>query len=109
MTITRPGVLVFLQVCSFAGPAVLVSVSMFLLREHAGVHIANWLMAILAVLAIPIYHIGRGKSEYWLNERKAARLGASLPPRWDGKLIGNWDVLMHASKAYTQEFLSKFF
>lgn len=107
MVIAHPALLVFLQVCSIAAPAVLISVFLLLLRECTVVLISNWLTALVAFLAIPVYHIGRAKVQYWLNERKAAKLGAALPPRWDGKLIGNWDNLMSANKALVEGFLSK--
>ncbi|GJE84229.1 cytochrome P450 [Phanerochaete sordida] len=68
-----------------------------------------WVDALVALIAIPAFHVGRAHWQYAHRRRKAARLGATLPPRWDGKLPANFDVLQLVDKAYREGFLSDYF
>jgi hypothetical protein len=76
------------------------SICLLLLRRRFGDGIPTCSIAVMAFLSAPAYQVGCAKLNYWLNERKAARLGAALSPRWDDKLIGNWDIMQLLDKAY---------
>ncbi|GJE84227.1 cytochrome P450 [Phanerochaete sordida] len=62
--------------------------------------------ALIALIAIPAFHIGRARWQYACFRHKAARLGATLPPLWGGKLLANFDVIRLLDKAYREGFLS---
>ena len=101
--------LVLGQVFRLFSPAVLVAAVLALASRRTSVVIPNWLGAIIVALTIPTYHIGHATLRYWRNARKAARLGAVLPPRWQGNLPGSYDLLQLVDQAYYRGFLSETF
>jgi hypothetical protein len=107
MGLTQAHYLVFGQLCRLVAPAVAASALLLAIRHLQPIAAPAWIDALLALVAIPVYHVGRAYWQYWQNARKAARLGATLPPRWDGKLPGNWDVLQLVDQAYFKGYLSE--
>lgn len=99
--------LAFGQLFRLFAPAAVVSAALLFISREAIVPVPTWLVVLAAALSIPTYPIGCAKLQYWYNVRKAARQGAMMPPRWDGKMIGNWDLLQLLDQAYLRGFLSK--
>lgn len=100
--------LVLGQLLRLLAPAVFTSLIVLLAPAHVQATVPTWLVVLAAALAIPTYHIGRSKLRTWHNMRKAARLGATMPVRWDGKMPGNVDLLQRVDKAYWNGYLGMF-
>ena len=94
------------QLARLLFPATLVLAGCLVADKTSVVKVPKWLMALAAVFSIPPYHVGGAWLRYWREGRKAARLGARLPPRWDGKLPGNGDVMMLVAESAATGFLS---
>ena len=94
------------QLIRFVFPATLVVVGLLVTNRLSS--LPKWLITVTAVLSIPPYHICGAWIRYWRNARRAARMGAVLPPRWDGKLPGNWDVLDLVNRSVEEGFLSAY-
>ena len=107
MGLTQAHYLVFGQLCRLVAPAVVASALLLAIRHLQPIAAPAWIDALLALVAIPVYHVGRAYWQNWQNACKAARLGATLLPRWDGKLPGNWDVLQLVDQAYFKGYLSE--
>lgn len=60
----------------------------------------TWFIIALSLLAIPVMHVGGPRYQYWYEKRKAAQLGAVMPPRWNGRILGNIDIVWTLTKAY---------
>lgn len=99
--------LVLGQVFRLLVPAVITCAALVLTSRQTNASLSTWLITFLAIFAVPSYHIGYAKLRYWHNARKAARLGAVLPPRWQGNLPGSWDLMQLVDQAYYRGFLSK--
>ena len=56
-------------------------------------------LSVPAALAVSVAYRG------WTRRRGAARLGAVLPPRWDGKRIGNIDLLNYSIERFHNGYL----
>lgn len=93
-------------------PSVLTSSILFALRRHASIDLASrlptWAVVISSLLSIPVFHIGKAKINDFVVARKADRMGAQMVPRWDGKSVGNVDLLVKLTNAATTGFLSEF-
>lgn len=93
-------------------PSVLTSSILFVLRRHASLDLVSrlptWAIVLSGLLSIPVFHIGKAKIDDIAVARKAARLGAKLPPRWNGKAVGNTDILALLTDAALNGFLSMF-
>lgn len=104
--LTRAHFLVLSQLARLLLPASVVVASLLVVDRHATVTIPKWFIALAAVLSIPPYHICAAWVRYWQDSRRATALGAVLPPRWDGKLPGNWDVLTLVNRGASEGYLS---
>lgn len=64
-----------------------------ILRNHFALTFPTWLLILLSILSIPL--VGAFKIWYKAHtiRQSAARLGATFPPTWQGKLPGNIDLL----------------
>lgn len=100
--------LVLGQLFRLLTPIVLASAIVSLCSTYAKVTVPTWLVVLVAALAIPTYHIGRSELRSWRNIRKAARLGATMPVRWDGKMPGNLDHLHRINEEYWNGYLGEF-
>lgn len=67
-----------------------------------------WAGVLVALLTVPAFHVCRARWLYSRYARKAARLGATLPPRWEGRLPGSVDILKLMDYAFRKGFLSEF-
>ncbi|KAI9066435.1 cytochrome P450 monooxygenase pc-2 [Trametes sanguinea] len=61
---------------------------------------------VIAGLSIPTLYILRIALHEWHVRRAAARIGAVLPPRWEGRSIGNLDILNHVMERFYNGYLS---
>lgn len=100
--------LVLGQLFRLLTPVVLASAIVSLSSTYTKVTVPTWLVVLVATLAIPTYHIGRSELRSWRNIRKAARLGATMPVRWDGKMPGNLNLLHRINEAYWNGYLGEF-
>ncbi|KAL7282251.1 hypothetical protein ACG7TL_003720 [Trametes sanguinea] len=72
---------------------VLVLISQSLLDALLGAEAWSPLIIVAALLSVPAGCAARIFFRDWSACRRAASLGAVLPPRWDGRSIGNFDLL----------------
>ena len=95
----------------FLYPSLLTASLLVLLRRNAPLlaRMPTWAVVLSGFISIPTFHIGRAKLEELIIARKAARLGAQLPPRWEGKSIGDVDVLTYMMNEFNNGFLSQYF
>ena len=98
------------QLAFFIYPSVLTSSILFALRRNASIPLASylptWAVVLSGLLSIPAFHIGRAKINDIVTARKAAKIGAQLPPRWKGTRIGSIDLLARMIESATNGFLS---
>ena len=99
--------LVVSQLARLARPSVLTTAFLLLLRRYTTVHPPTWSIPVLAIGVLPVYYAARIRLATWRIERKAARLGAVLPPRLEGSKIGNLDVLKVLSESFETDYLSE--
>ncbi|KAJ3013411.1 hypothetical protein NUW54_g1605 [Trametes sanguinea] len=57
------------------------------------VEVSNTLIIVATLLSVPAEYASRILFHSWSVRRRAASLGAILPPRWDGRSVGNFDLL----------------
>lgn len=95
------------QLSQLLYPAVLASLGFTALGKSADVHVSSWLVAASSLASIVPFHIGRCYVRQWAIARKAARLGAALPPQWEGKKIGSLDILTALKAVWENGFLSE--
>lgn len=88
-------------------PPLVAVVLLTALARFPSLAVPTWASILVPLVSIPTFFLGRARLRYWRNTRRAAQLGAQLPPRWEGKLPGNWDVVMLADDSYTKGFLSE--
>ncbi|KAI0751542.1 cytochrome P450 monooxygenase pc-2 [Daedaleopsis nitida] len=74
-------------------PAITTLVSARALQSLRGVELGTIWLVLVAVLSVPAAYATRIFYREWSVKRRAARMGAVLPPSWDGKGIGNMDIL----------------
>ncbi|PSR74971.1 hypothetical protein PHLCEN_2v9385 [Hermanssonia centrifuga] len=99
-------VLILRQLTPLIYPTILVIASFSFLRRLLNVVVPTWIVVIAVLISMPSFMITRAQIFHWLNARRAARLGAVLPPRWNGKRIGNLDVLEVLRKINVDGYLS---
>lgn len=64
-----------------------------LLQVFLCIELPSFIIILVAVLAAPLFYVLRIFLRNWRIRRAAARLGAVLPPRWDGQSFANLDLL----------------
>ena len=73
-------------------PATVVAAA-YVLSRYGGWTIPAWAVCVAAIVTVPLV-IGLAITiRCWLVYRAAERQGATLAPKWEGKWIGNLDVL----------------
>ena len=107
MTVPQAHILVFQQLCALLSPAVFTGLLLTAVRRYAGVSVPIPAIVLAAVVSIPCFIVGSAKFWLWRVKRKAARLGAVLPPMWTDKSIGNLDTMKMLVKSWRTGFLSK--
>ena len=78
-----------------------------LLTRFTNVKLPTWYIVLLSIASLPACLMVRVLYVSWHIERKAARLGATLPPRLKGLKFGNIDILATLSKGFETDYLSK--
>lgn len=99
--------LVVLQLIRFLFPLVVTSAGLVLLGRLTDLELPTWAIATLACASIPAYTTAHVLMSAWRIERKAARLGAVVPPRLKGKKFGHIDLLFKLSKGFESDYLSE--
>lgn len=77
-------------------------------HSFAGVAIPWPLVAAIALLSVPGTYAAGITYRGWTKPRRAARAGAVLPPRWDGKRFGNLDILSYGIDRYHHGYIGEF-
>ena len=75
------------------------------LRATGAAALPGVLVAALAALSVPAALAVSAAYRGWTRRRGAARLSAVLPPRWDGKRIGNIDLLNYSIERFHNGYL----
>lgn len=74
-------------------PPIIVFGATRILRNHLDLILPGWLVVILSILSIPFFAAIKIWHKNYTMRQSAARLGATFPPQWQGKLPGNFDLL----------------
>ena len=61
-------------------------------------------VVLAAVVSIPTAYAGRIMFSRWSVKRRAARMGAVLPPKREGKSLGNVDILTHSMEMFRRGY-----
>ncbi|KAI1789057.1 cytochrome P450 [Ganoderma leucocontextum] len=85
-------------------PAATVVVAAYILRSRDVIPIPTFLVALTTVLSIPLLHVARIVYRKWSIKRRAARMGAVLPPRWDGESFGNMDLIKYSMEGWRKGY-----
>ena len=89
---------------SFHLPAV---VAARVLQAYGVLYIPTVMLVVGAVLSIPLLVVARIVYAKYDLKRRAARLGAVLPPSRVGKSIGNIDILKHGIERWKNGYVGK--
>ena len=98
-----PPVLRFLAVQLAPLAAALVAAR--LLQAYGVLYIPTVMLVVGAVLSIPLLVVARIVYAKYDLKRRAARLGAVLPPSRVGKSIGNIDILKHGIERWKNGYV----
>ncbi|THG93091.1 hypothetical protein EW026_g8045 [Hermanssonia centrifuga] len=100
--------LVVQQLIFLLYPAVLTLALCSILDSLFNADVPTWAYAPIAIASTPVSLAGRIWFHDWLVAHKAARVGAILAPRWDGKAIGNTDLLKLLMGAFETGYISDY-
>ncbi|OCH92180.1 cytochrome P450 [Obba rivulosa] len=92
-----------------SAPPVFVLVSAHLLQRLAGIVLPTWLLVIAAVCSTPFMSAFRIWARHWKISREAKRMGAKLLPNWEGKSIGNFDILQTLMQDFRAGYVAEHF
>ncbi|GJE84276.1 cytochrome P450 pc-3 [Phanerochaete sordida] len=87
-------------------PVLPAALALVLLQRWTDVALPTWAVAALALLSLPVAHAITIYRNQWVMARKAARMGAVLPPRLAGKWLGGIDLLVQLTDSFENGFLS---
>lgn len=90
-------------------PAAVTSVLLSVLGRQVGFSLPTWFSVLLSIFSVPLVHATRIRLRSWQVARKAARLGAKLPPRVEGTKIANFDILSSFTESWENGYLSEYF
>ncbi|KAL7282246.1 hypothetical protein ACG7TL_003715 [Trametes sanguinea] len=88
-------------------PAAVVLLLARLCRVYFGIELPTGAIGTVAVLSLPATFALRLQWREWRVRRAAERLGAILPPRWDGRAPGNLDLLKHVIERFENGYLGE--
>nr|BED42918.1 cytochrome P450 monooxygenase [Trametes versicolor] len=74
---------------------------------NESLHISSGLVALAAILSIPALFTFRIVLKNLRTRRAAQRMGAILPPRWDGRSFGNFDILQHTVDRFQNGYIGE--
>lgn len=83
----------------------LIVASARLFHRFAGLAIPVWLVPLLALASVAASTAATIALRERRVRRAAARLGAVLPPRWDGRAIGHVDLLRSMVHEYKNGYI----
>ncbi|KAM5534915.1 hypothetical protein V8D89_011470 [Ganoderma adspersum] len=95
---------VFLWILSQLTPAATIVVAARVLHSFDVIYIPTFLVAFISVLSIPLVRVVHVLSRRWSIRRRAARMGAVLPPSWDGEKFGNLDLVKTSMEGWTKGY-----
>lgn len=95
---------VFWWILSQLTPAATIVAAARVLHSFDVIHVPAFLVALTSVLSIPLVRVVRVLSRRWSIRRRAARMGAVLPPSWDGEKFGNLDLVKTAMEGWTKGY-----
>lgn len=72
--------------------------------SHYAVVIPTWVLVVTALFSIPLAFSIRVRTTTLKHERDAAALGAVLPRRFPGKLLGNIDMMRDSFISYSSGY-----
>ncbi len=85
-------------------PAATVVVAARVLHSHNVLHIPAILVGLTSIMSIPLWYAVRIVYRKWSIKRRAARMGAVLPPRWEGESFGNMDIFKECLERWTKGY-----
>ena len=85
-------------------PAATVVVVARVLHSHNVLHIPSLFIGLIAFLSIPLWYAVRIVYKKWSIKRRAARMGAVLPPSWEGESFGNMDLFKECMERWTKGY-----
>ncbi|KAM5531928.1 hypothetical protein V8D89_014398 [Ganoderma adspersum] len=85
-------------------PAATVVLAARILHSYNVLHIPAVLVGLIAVLSIPLWYAVRIVYRKWSIKRRAARMGAVLPPSWEGESFGNMDLFKESMERWTKGY-----
>lgn len=95
---------VFWWFLSLLKPAATVVVAARALHACDVVHIPTFLAVLATVLSIPLLQVARFAYGRWSIKRRATRMGAVLPPSWEGERFGNMDLIKLSVEGFTKGY-----
>nr|BAL05110.1 cytochrome P450 [Phanerodontia chrysosporium] len=87
-------------------PTVPAAAGLVLLRRLTDIWLPTWAIVLLSVCSLPVVHGLSIWRNNWRAARKAARMGAVLPPRLKGRWPSSIDLLMRLTDAFETGFMS---
>ncbi len=81
--------------------------SRLLTAYNESLHIPTALVVLAAFLSIPATFSFRIVLKNLRTRRAAKRMGAILPPRWDGRSFGNFDLLQHTVDRFQNGYIGQ--
>nr|AAX49400.1 cytochrome P450 monooxygenase pc-2 [Phanerodontia chrysosporium] len=88
-------------------PAVPTAAALLLLQRLGSVWLPTWTIVLLSLCSVPVAHRILLWLKDWRAARKAASMGAILPPRLKGRWPGSIDLLRQLTKTFETGFLSE--
>lgn len=90
-------------------PAVVTLLLSRVLRIVFGVQLHVILVALIAIVSVPAVVWARLSLARRRVRLAAKRVGAVLPPSWEGKSFGNFDLLNYALERFANGYLGEWF
>jgi hypothetical protein len=94
MTIITPGIdFVVPYIAQLSIPPVLLTLAAKYFRTSYDLPIPTWIVVSASIFSVPLFSAIKIFWKSFGDRRAAASLGARLPPVWEGKWIGNVDIM----------------
>lgn len=105
--LTQAPALVVQQLILLLYPAALLIGFTYIVGNSVRYHVPTWITVIAAIISVPLVLASRIAFRRWSTKRRAARLGAVMPPSWNGKKIGNIDIGARLRRSWKNGYLSE--
>ncbi|KAH9914218.1 cytochrome P450 [Fomitopsis serialis] len=86
-------------------PPVVLSVLAHVAKDQTGFALPTPVVVVLCILSIPATFVTVNFIVMRAQMQRAAKFGSALPPQWEGKWIGNLDVLIRFLKAWKEGYI----